>query len=178
MANKSRKSAVRHSNNTSKHAETSLSILRQDTDLWYRICVLLHDFSTIYRDPSAEMRLSFTEHELYLSAPYFSESDAAKVRTTRIPNTVEAAAKDEQSAYGSYETPPSASKMITVEEAIHNQLDNFFAKRRARGDSRPCGPHDMATVYMSVFGIRKEELKDERFLSRLRRSGPGYLKSQ
>ena len=178
MAKGGRKSAVHHTDNTPQHAETSLSILRQDTDLWYRICVLLHDLSTIYKDPSAEMRLSFTEHELYISAPYFSESDAAKVRTTKIQNTVEAAATEGQSAYSSQETLLSSCKKITVEEAIHNRLANFFDKRRASGDSRPCGPHDMVPIYLNVFGIGKHELRNERFLSRLRRSGPGDLKSQ
>lgn len=62
---------------------------------------------------------------------------------------------------------------VTLEQAIHNRLANFFDKRGASGDSRPCGPHDMVPIYMSVFGIGKEELRDERFLGRLRRSGLG-----
>lgn len=62
-------------------------------------------------------------------------------------------------------------KEVTVEEAIHQRLANFFEKRRASGDSRPCGPHDMAPIYFSVFGIRKEEMQDRRFLSRVKRSG-------
>ena len=176
MAKRTRKSAIHHSDNIAKQAETTLSTLRQDTDLWYRVRVLLNDLSTIGSDPSAERRLSLTAHELYISAPYFSESEAVKVRTIQIQNTVEAATTEEQSATGSQETPPSSVEMITLEEAIYKRLANFFDKRRASGDSRPCGPHDMVPVYMSVFCIGKDELKDERFLSRLRRSGLGDLK--
>lgn len=35
----------------------------------------------------------------------------------------------------------------------------------------------MVPIYGSVFGIQKEELKDERFLGRLRRSGLGDSRS-
>lgn len=61
----------------------------------------------------------------------------------------------------------------TVEEAIKEGLAGVFDKRRASGDSRPCGPHDMAPIYEEVFGIEPSELRDERFLSRVRRSGLG-----
>ena len=50
-------------------------------------------------------------------------------------------------------------------------MENFFEKRRASGDARPCGPHDMGSIYLAVFGVSKEELKDDKFLSRLRRAG-------
>lgn len=61
----------------------------------------------------------------------------------------------------------------TVEQAIHERLAGFFDKRKASGDSRPCGPHDMAPIYENVFNVEPSELRDERFLSRLRRSGLG-----
>lgn len=60
-----------------------------------------------------------------------------------------------------------------MEEAIHERLTDFFDKRRASGDARPCGPHDMVPIYATVFGIPKEQLSDERFLGHLRRSGLG-----
>lgn len=66
---------------------------------------------------------------------------------------------------------PSTPGLMTIEEAIKSCLQNFFEKRRASGDARPCGPHDMGPIYAAVFGIAKEELKDEKFLSRLRRAG-------
>jgi hypothetical protein len=67
-----------------------------------------------------------------------------------------------------------ASQMkLTVEEAITSCLRNFFAKRRASGDARPCGPHDMAPIYKAVFQITTKDLRNEKFLSRLRRTGLG-----
>ena len=178
MGIRTRKSALHHSNDNAKHAQTTLSSLRQDTDLWYRVCVLLNDLSTYRVDPSAERRLLKTTHELFISAPYFSESDAVKVRTTPIQTTIKVATTEEQWASGSQETPFSSSKMTTLEEAVHNRLAKVFEQHRASGDSRPCVPYDIVPVYMSFLGINKEELRDERFLRRLRRRGPGDLKSQ
>lgn len=63
----------------------------------------------------------------------------------------------------------------TVEGAIKERLAGFFDKRRASGDSRPCGPHDMAPICEKVFNIEPSELRDERFLSRLRRPRLGDL---
>lgn len=62
---------------------------------------------------------------------------------------------------------------ITIEQLISSTLENFFEKRRASGDCRPCGPHDMVPVYLSCFGIDKADIADEKFVSRLRRSGLG-----
>lgn len=65
---------------------------------------------------------------------------------------------------------------MTIEAAIKFCLQNFFQKRRASGDARPCGPHDMGPIYQAVFGITKEDLKNDKFLSRLRRAGLGQPK--
>jgi hypothetical protein len=58
---------------------------------------------------------------------------------------------------------------MIVEKAIKSCLQNFFEKRRASGDARPCGPHDMDPIYRAVFGITNEELTDEKFLGCFKR---------
>ena len=70
------------------------------------------------------------------------------------------------------------SETVTIEAAIQSSLQNFFEKRRASGDARPCGPHDMGPIYKAVFGISTEELRDEKFLGRLRRCGLGEKKEK
>ena len=177
MAKQSRKSAVNQSEDGASIAETACPTLRQDADLWYRILVLLHDLSNFGSDLSAEKRLSSTTHELYISAPYFTESEAVKIRTTAIANITQAARMEDQRAK-SFKARSSSIEMIPLEVAIHKRLADFFDKRKASGDSRPCGPHDMFPIYQSAFGIAKEELKDKRFLSRLRRTGLEDSKSQ
>jgi hypothetical protein len=61
----------------------------------------------------------------------------------------------------------------TVEKSIQSHLSSFLDKRKASGDSRPCGPRDLGPIYRSVFGISQTELLDEKFLTRLRRSELG-----
>ena len=152
-----------HEEPVTNQAARNLSDLRQDLDLWYRICVLLYDLNNVKAAPSAS-RLSSTTNELYISEPYFRDDEATKIRTATI---------DEINDPGPSDGTITNVGSLTVEQALHNQLANFLDKRRASGDARPCGPHDMVPIYGSVFGITKEELGDERFVGRLRRSGLG-----
>ena len=78
---------------------------------------------------------------------------------------------------GSSKEVPTPETM-SIETAITYCLQNFFEKRRASGDARLCRPHDMGSIYQVVFGITKEDLKREKFLSRLRRTGLGKSKEK
>ncbi|KAG9645086.1 hypothetical protein KCU95_g8269, partial [Aureobasidium melanogenum] len=153
-----------------------LQALQANRNLWYKIRVLLHDLCNIATDRAAELRTLATTDELYISAPYFTAEEAALVKNTEIlaptPTEVpEFEELDQEVTLEPRQTEDVTSHTVTIEQAIKDCLQNFFEKRRASGDSRPCGPHDMGPIYRAVFGISKEELKDEKFLSRLRRAG-------
>jgi hypothetical protein len=62
------------------------------------------------------------------------------------------------------------AKKYTIEQAIEKRLANFIEKKKASSGARPCGPHDLAPVYLATSGLSKEEMRDERFFGRLRRS--------
>ncbi|RYP70420.1 hypothetical protein DL771_005461 [Monosporascus sp. 5C6A] len=143
----------------------STSGLKSDPILGYKIRVLLHDLRNLAKDRAAEQRTLSTTDELYISGPYFAPEEVVCVKSA-IVDTVSVDSSDHDENY-----LPVGVNQLRVEEAIHASLVNFFDKRRATGDSRPCGPHDMAPVFEAVFGISKEELLDEKFLSRLRRQG-------
>ncbi|KEQ73588.1 hypothetical protein M436DRAFT_72873 [Aureobasidium namibiae CBS 147.97] len=134
----------------------SLQALQANRDLWYKIQVLLYDLCNIVTDRTAESRTLATTDELYISAPYLAADEAALVKQTRI-------------------SPPTLQEISDApchhRRNIKGCLENFFEKRRASGDARPCDPHDMGPIYLAVFGVSKEELRDEKFLSRLRRAG-------
>jgi hypothetical protein len=154
-------------------AHSTVAELRADRDLWYRICVLIYDLRNLAKDNNAENRILCTTDELYISTPYFSSDEAARIKVAMIESTLP------------YPTPPSElegwadeldelpppPQATSIEHAITISLANFFEKRRASGDPRPCGPHDMAPIYQRVFGVDRTKIEDERFLSRLRRSG-------
>ncbi|KAL8942515.1 MAG: hypothetical protein Q9216_001616 [Gyalolechia sp. 2 TL-2023] len=139
---------------------TTLSDIQRNPDLGYRIRVLLHDLSTVGHDPSSQKRLSATMHELYISSPYFTDAEAAQILSSTLV----------EPGNHSEEEPIAPS---SIADTIHQRLGNFFEKRKASGDARPCGPHDMLPVYLEVFGVEKDDLRDEKFLGRLRRSGLG-----
>lgn len=175
----------KHPRAATQETEMNLQALQANRDLWYKIQVLLYDLCNIATDRTAESRTLATTDELYISAPYFVADEAALIKSTRIPPpTLQEIPEFEQFGYEKFDneqdtisqdprveeaTPPA--RLVTIEEAIKGCLENFFEKRRASGDARPCGPHDMGPIYLAVFGVSKEELKDEKFLSRLRRSG-------
>lgn len=153
-------------------AKPTLSELMQNFNLWYKLQVLIYDLRNINSDHSSESRTLRTTDELYISGPYFTPSESNLIKATVVEETSDSKATvtDETSDSKSV---PLIKESKTVEEAIKEMLAGFFDKRRASGDSRPCGPHDMAPIYEKVFNIKPSELRDERFLSRLRRSGLG-----
>lgn len=162
-------------NNTEQTPRTPAE-LKQDTNFWYKIHVLLHDLRNIKTNPDSEKRTLCTTGELYISGPYFTDSEAALIKSALVslplPTTdLDFFDEENENENGAAEQNDIVEREVTVEEAIKERLAGFFEKRRASGDSRPCGPHDMAPIYERVFGIEKRELEDERFLGRLRRSG-------
>jgi hypothetical protein len=123
---------------------------------------------------------------LYISIPYFSPEEAALIKATvvtpptlnKIPEFETFQLEDGTSGETKEPTKEKAiPKTVSIEEAIKSCLQNFFEKRRASGDTRPCGPHDMGPIYKAVFGITTEELSDEKFLGRLKRAGLGQPKA-
>ncbi|KAL5354293.1 hypothetical protein ACLOAV_000381 [Pseudogymnoascus australis] len=160
----------------------SLSNLQARPVLWYKIHVLLYDLCNISKDHAAEARTLCTTDELYISAPYFTPEEVVLIKKTVVSPPVLTdipefeALELEENMDTEIEAPSkevAPQKTLTVEEAITSCLQNFFAKRRASGDARPCGPHDMGPIYRAVLGITTEELRNEKFLGRLRRTGLG-----
>lgn len=116
--------------------KTTLSALRQDLDLWYRIQVLLYDLSKVARDPQPEKRISSTTHALYISEPYFSMSESTRILTAVIDDAeiVEAVTPP---CPNTDDDTPDLPKGSTIEEALYDRLVNFLDKHKASGDARP-----------------------------------------
>ena len=152
-------------------AKITLSELKGNRNVWYKIHVLIYDLCNIKNDRSSESRIERTVDELYISEPYFTTSEAAFIKATLVEITKSTEDIIDNEVISNEEVNSATKGFKAVEEAIKERLSNFYDKRKASGDFRPCGPHDMVPVYLSVFGIPRGELEDERFLGRLRRSG-------
>ncbi|KAL8878350.1 MAG: hypothetical protein Q9198_003821 [Flavoplaca austrocitrina] len=156
-------------NSLPMHPTVALSDIQSNPNIWYRVQVLLYDLSNVGNDVQSEKQLSATTNELYISAPYFTDAEASQILSTLV----------EPSNLSKESIAPSPNvRTTTIQDAIHQRLANFFDKRKANGDSRPCGPHDMLPIYLDVFKLQRGDLKKKKFLARLRRSGLEDLMSK
>jgi hypothetical protein len=148
--------------------------------LGYKLRVLLYDFRNLRKDPLSELRSLQATDEIYLGLPYFTAEESALIKAAKVaatwvlePDFKEGSPIPEigQEVVATATNTSATVQITTVEQAIQSSLQNFFQKRQASGDARPCGPLDLAPIYERVFHVSMAELKDEKFLSRLRRNG-------
>ncbi|KAN0122830.1 hypothetical protein V8E51_001156 [Hyaloscypha variabilis] len=155
-----------------KRSSTSISTLlslQSNSEIWYKIHILLYDLCNIASDRAAEARTLATTDELYISGPYFSPEEAMIIKATlvsppslkEIPEFESLCMDNPNEVDGSSKEVPTPETM-SIEAAIKYCLQNLFQKRRAS----------------AVFGITKEDLNNEKFLSRLRRTGLGQSKEK
>lgn len=163
--------------------ETTTAIA-SDSTLGYKFRVLLHDFLNITKDPNAGCRINATTDEHYISLPYFSPSETAMVKAAIVDVDLsqqqlsavmpaEIYVDDEDGGVGDSSLKSAIEHLEenTFDEVVRALLQSFIDKRRASGDARPCGPHHLAPMYASLFGIDLKDIQNEKFLSRLRRAG-------
>ncbi|KAI1502162.1 putative C6 transcription factor [Biscogniauxia marginata] len=147
------------------------STVTTDLNLGYKIRVLLYDFRNVRTDHASQERISLTIDPLYISTPYFTQDEAALIKAAVVDTCTEINDDSYSRASDHKEKIIQVSQPQSVEDMLQANLANFLEKRRACGGSRPCGPHDMAPLYKSVFGVSRTELQGENFLRRLRKSG-------
>ena len=158
--------------------------IASDSTLGYKLRVLLHDFLNVTKDPNAERRINTTTDEHYLSLPYFSPGEAAMIKaaivdvdlnehhlSSVIPADIYYDNDEEETGDDRLGSLVDHLKEKTFNEVTRAFLKSFIDKRRASGDTRPCGPHHLAPMYASLFGVDLKEMQDEKFKGRLRRSG-------
>ncbi|EGX88648.1 hypothetical protein CCM_08693 [Cordyceps militaris CM01] len=165
-SNKAQPAAVKKPVQASISLPTTVSAIRNDPNLGYKLRALIYDLLNISRDPCSERRLNTTTDEHYLSLPYFSSEESQVIKNAVID--VEPALYNVPGDFGEDD-----ARLISrsVADALELVLSGFFDKRRASGDSRPCGPHHLAPLYAALYGINLAELQDAKFLARLRRNG-------
>ncbi|KAF8854029.1 hypothetical protein BDZ45DRAFT_50885 [Acephala macrosclerotiorum] len=152
---------------------------KKDTYLWYKIKVMIYDARNVEKNPDSNARLNSTLDPLHISFPYFTEEEARRIKSTLV--TVSSAPTNGEEDHGEGDAKGDArneqrenlaeDRTMTIQQALETRNSGFLDKRKASGDFRQCGPHDLAPLFESVFGIDKRELEDEKFLGRLRRSG-------
>ncbi|KAK1849764.1 C6 transcription factor [Colletotrichum chrysophilum] len=172
-----------HQSNSPTLKQLTTSTVRDDPALGYKLRVLLFDLRNLAKDVNSAKRLNSTTDEHYISEPYFEPEQAKVVKSAIVdvefnnhldPNAEhEKLVTDEPRPNDEEVSGPAVSRVRgqTVDTAIRMIMDNFLEKRKGSGDARPCGPHDLAPVYLGLFGMTVANLQDHKFISRLARSG-------
>lgn len=133
--------------------------ISSDNHLNFMLRILLYDLKHVGKNPFSEERLNRTTDEHYLSMPYFTPEEAVCIKDAIVDTP----------AYSSKPTENGSVEPKTVHDTLTDWLQNFFDKRRASGDSRPCGRHDLLPLYSKLFGIDVDELRNDTFIARMRR---------
>ena len=148
---------------------TTTSSIAADPTLGYKVRVLLYDFLNVTKDNNSEKRINSTTDEHYISGPYFDETQVVIIKAATVDVNLDRHTEDNRTE--DLDSVMVSQQGQSFEDAVRALLSSFIDKRRASGDARPCGPHHLAPMYAKFFGIDMEELKDAKFLSRLRRAG-------
>lgn len=151
-------------------SKVSVSDLKQDLDLLYRIRVLLYDLRNMLKNRASEHRTLRTTNELYISDPYFTASQASLIKAAITQEYMKPELDERVDDNKMANEEEVVKEPQPVEKANKARLTNFLEKRRASGNSRPCGPHDMAPIYESVFGINSSELQDDNFIRQVNKA--------
>ncbi|OAA34911.1 hypothetical protein BBO_08998 [Beauveria brongniartii RCEF 3172] len=143
---------------------TTTSAVAADPILGFKMRLLIHDFINVEKDANAARRINSTTHPHYISLPYFNQQQADAVEAA-IVDTIPVVEQEHLAVLANI---PSHQGQ-RFDAALGAFFQNFFDKRRASGDARPCGPHSLAPVYALLFGIDEKELHSAQFQDRLRR---------
>jgi len=100
-----------------------------------------------------------------MSFPYFDKSEATTIKGITVDDYL--LQKNDNLDLGEI-----LSCKDTLEHVLQACFERLLRKREASGtrDFRPCTAHDLAPLLCTLLGVEKEELKDEKFQSRLARS--------
>lgn len=139
--------------------------LRATPNLWFKILALIHDLQNFAKDGAARVRLESVTDPFYMSFPYFDKSEATTIKGITVDDYL--LQKNDNLDLGEI-----LSCKDTLEHVLQACFERLLRKREASGtrDFRPCTAHDLAPLLCTLLGVEKEELKDEKFQSRLARS--------
>lgn len=117
----------------------SFAALKKDSNIWYKIHVLLYDLRHLEQNDVSRSRLETVVDRFYIGEPYFNQVEAEKIKGARV------------------EGDKDLSTLI--EEALRERLECRAKKRALSGDYRICAAHDLAPTLEKAFGIRSKELE-------------------
>ncbi|THX20668.1 hypothetical protein D6D17_00519 [Aureobasidium pullulans] len=137
---------------TEKIPTPTISDLKSNNPLWWRIHVFTYDLRHYRERPDSLERLETIVDISYLSTPYFNESEVTQLKSTLL----------------------STGKTLeeTIEQTLHERLNRRLKKRQESNDYRVCAAHDLAPIFEKAFGLEHKQLaRDVEFLKLVDENG-------
>ena len=134
------------------NSSISLPELKMDSDIWYKIHVLLYDLRHFEQSNVSRCRLETVIDPSYLGEPYFNPEEADKIKGARLDG--------------------DKTLSALIEETLDERLNRRMKKRVESGDYRVCAAHDVAPILEKALGIRPKVLeRDQGFLNTMAANG-------
>ena len=134
------------------NSSVGLPELMMDSNIWYKIHVLLYDLRHFDESNVSRSRLETMIDPSYLGESYFNPDEAEKIKGTRLEGDRTMAA--------------------LIEETLNERLNRRIKKRAESGDYRVCAAHDVAPILEKALGIKPKDLKrNKAFLDTMSANG-------
>ena len=130
----------------------SLLELKTDSNVWYKIHVLLYDLRHFEESAASNSRLETVIDPSYIGEPYFNSDEAGKIKGARLNG--------------------DKTLSVLIEETLNERLERRMKKRVESGDYRVCAAHDVAPILEKALGIKPKDLeRDQVFLDTMATNG-------
>lgn len=130
----------------------SLPELKTDSDIWYKLHVLLYDLRHFEQSSISKSRLETVIDPSYLGEPYFNADEAKKIKGARLDG--------------------DKTLAVLIQDTLSERLERRMKKRVESGDYRVCAAHDVAPILEKALGIKPKDLeRDQVFLDTMAANG-------
>ena len=134
------------------NSSVSLSELKMNSNVWYKIHVLLYDLRHFEQIKVSHSRLETVIDPSYLGEPYFDQDEAEKIKGARLDG--------------------NKTLSALIEETFNERLNRRMKKRVESGDYRVCAAHDVASILEKALGIKSKDLeRNQAFLNKMSANG-------
>ena len=110
-----------------------------DSDLWYKLHVLVYDLRHFEQSNFSRSRLESVVDPSYLGEPYFTRNEADKLKGALV------------------DTDKTLS--VLIEETLNERLNRRMKKRVESADYRVCAAHDIAPILERALNIKPKDLE-------------------
>lgn len=143
--------------------QIGLEQLKSHSIIVFKLDLLLYDMYNVQKDPSSCRRILKAVDPLYICAPYFTDIEAERIKSTLVSSktSITRLAENVVTEYIEQEMP----ELVTIREALQAQYNYFKSKQRLN----PQISSELAPIWQMVFEIdaadlRKERLGDKKLL--------------